>query len=87
VRQFLPACVLPTLLALVLSPWIPFVIGPAAVWSGTCLLSGVVLGIRQRRRCAFASGIAAMIIHLAWSIGFWWEIAFGRKSQSEPTPA
>jgi succinoglycan biosynthesis protein ExoA len=87
VRQFLPACVLPTLLALVLSPWIPFVVGPAALWSGTCLLSGVVLGIRQRRRCAFGSGIAAMIIHLGWSIGFWWEIVFGRKSENGPTPA
>ena len=87
VRQFLPACVLPTLLALVLSPWIPLVVGPAAVWSGTCLLSGVVLGIRQRRRCAFASGIAAMIIHLAWSIGFWREIVFGSKRENGPTPA
>jgi len=79
VRQFLPACVLPTVLALLLSPWIPFAIGPAALWSGTCLLSGVALGIQQRRRCAFASGVAAMIIHLGWSMGFWWELVLGRR--------
>lgn len=77
VRQFLPACVLPTILALMLAPWIPAIVGPAFAWSALCLLSGFVLGVQQKRRCAFASGIAAMIIHLAWSIGFWWEVTFG----------
>jgi succinoglycan biosynthesis protein ExoA len=88
VRQFLPACVLPTVLALALSPWMPFAIGPAFVWSASCLLSGVVLGLQHRTRCAFASGIAAMIIHLSWSIGFWSEIVFvfGRKSRREMAP-
>ena len=81
VRQFLPACVLPTLVAVVVSPWIPLALVPAALWSSACLLSGVALGLQQRRRCAFASGIAAMIIHLAWSIGFWRELVFGRRRQ------
>jgi succinoglycan biosynthesis protein ExoA len=79
VRQFLPACVLPTILALMLAPWIPLIVGPAFAWSALCLLSGLILGLQQRRRCAFASGIAAMIIHLAWSIGFWWEVTFGLR--------
>jgi succinoglycan biosynthesis protein ExoA len=83
VRQCLPACVLPTILALMLFPWIPLAVGPAFVWSACCLLSGVVLGLQQGRRCAFASGIAAMIIHLAWSMGFWWELAFGRRKRRE----
>jgi succinoglycan biosynthesis protein ExoA len=78
VRQFLPACVLPTILALMLAPWIPLVVGPAFAWSSLCLLSGFVLGVQQKRRCAFASGLAAMIIHLGWSVGFWWEVTFGR---------
>jgi succinoglycan biosynthesis protein ExoA len=83
VRQFLPACVLPTVLALALSPWTAFAIGPAFVWTASCLLSGVVLGLQQRRRCAFASGIAAMIIHLGWSIGFWSEVVFGRRRRRD----
>jgi len=87
VRQFLPACVLPTILALMLAPWIPFIVGPAFAWSALCLLSGVVLGLQQRRRCAFASGFAAMIIHLAWSIGFWWELAFGARKRAALLPA
>ena len=86
VRQFLPACVLPTVLAVAASPWIPLALGPAAVWTGACVLSGVVLGIQQRRRCAFASGIAAMIIHLGWSIGFWRELVFGDKRPHAATP-
>jgi succinoglycan biosynthesis protein ExoA len=82
VRQFLPACVLPTVLALMLTPWVPLIVGPAFAWSALCLLSGFVLGLQQRRRCAFASGIAAMIIHLAWSIGFWWEVTFGLRRKA-----
>ncbi len=85
-RQFLPACVLPTVLAVLVTPWIPLALGPAALWSAGCLLSGMVLGLRQKRRCAFASGVAAMIIHLGWSVGFWRELVFGRRRLQEIAP-
>ena len=75
-RQLLPACVLPTLLVLMLYPWSSLALGPATAWSGSCLLAGFVLGVQQRRRCAFASGPAAMLIHLGWSAGFWSEVIF-----------
>jgi succinoglycan biosynthesis protein ExoA len=89
VRQLLPACVLPAIVALPLAPWIPLVVGPAFAWSASCLLSGVVLGLQQGRRCAFASGLAAMVIHLGWSIGFWREVAFrsNRGGRSERAAA
>lgn len=86
VRQFLPACILPAVLAAAASPWIPLAIGPAALWSASCLLSGVVLGLQERRRCAFASGVAAMIIHFGWSVGFWRELVFGRRRSHEIAP-
>ena len=86
VRQFLPACILPTILAAILSPWIPLAVGPAFVWSAGCLMSGLLLGLQQRRRCAFASGIAAMIIHLGWSVGFWSELVFGRTKRKALAP-
>ena len=85
-RQFLPACVLPTVLAAAVTPWIPLALGPAALWSASCLVSGVVLGLQQRRHCAFASGIAAMIIHLGWSVGFWREVLLGRPRSHETSP-
>jgi succinoglycan biosynthesis protein ExoA len=74
VRQMLPACVLPALFALALGPWLPLAVGPALFWTIACLLIGTALGVRERRRCAYASGLAAMIIHLGWSIGFWSEL-------------
>lgn len=85
-RQLLPACVLPTVLAAAVAPWMPMALGPAALWSASCLVSGVVLGLQQRRRCAFASGIAAMIIHLGWSVGFWREVLLGRRRSREMRP-
>jgi len=74
-RQMLPACVLPSVLALLCSPWYPLLLVPAIFWTMSCLLLGAALGARQRTRCAFASGVAAMIIHLGWSVGFWLELA------------
>lgn len=73
-RQMLPACVLPALLGVALSPWLPLGFMPALFWIIACLLFGAVLGVKQGRRCALASGIAAMIIHLGWSVGFWSEM-------------
>ena len=86
VRQFLPACVLPTVLAAAIAPWIPLALAPAVLWSASCLLSGVALGLQQKRRCAFASGVAAMIIHLGWSVGFWRELVFGRRRSHKIAP-
>lgn len=74
IRQMLPACVLPALFALAFAPWLPLAVGPVLVWTMACLLIGAALGVRERGRCAYASGLAAMIIHLGWSIGFWSEL-------------
>jgi len=76
-RQMLPACVLPSILALICSPWYPILLLPVAAWTMCCLLFGASLGVQQRTRCAFASGAAAIIMHLGWSIGFWSEVAKG----------
>ena len=81
-RQMLPACVLPSVLALMCSPWFPLLLVPAFFWTMSCLLLGAALGLKQRTRCAFASGVAAMIIHLGWSIGFWSEILKGMAARA-----
>ncbi len=57
-----------------LRPWRPYAFLPGLFWITACLIYGAVLGVQQGRRCALASGIAAMIIHLGWSIGFWSEM-------------
>jgi succinoglycan biosynthesis protein ExoA len=46
---------------------------PASGWLFACLLYGLVLGIKQRDVCATASGYAAIVMQLAWSLGHWRE--------------
>ena len=71
IRQLLPAAVVPSVLAAFCSPEIPLAALPALFWLLACAAAGMVLGLRERSRCALASGCAAPIIHFAWSLGFW----------------
>ncbi|MNS02620.1 hypothetical protein D3C72_339400 [compost metagenome] len=62
-----------SLLSLVLIPlsgWAVAGLVPAAIWAGVCLVAGLAAGARARSRCGLMSGLAAMIMHLAWSAGF-----------------
>lgn len=70
-RQIIPAAVAPAAALALATPWIPLAGLPLALWLASCAGFGVILGSRKRSRCAFASGGAAAMIHLAWSIGFW----------------
>ena len=74
VRQLLPACVAPALLAIPLSPWIHSAGAPALVWSGLCLAFGAAVGRREGGKTAATTGFAAMVMHLGWSVGFWREL-------------
>lgn len=68
VRQLAPAAVAPALLlALLGGVWAV----PATLWLAGALSFGVLLGLKQRSLCACAAGIAAVTMHLGWSIGFW----------------
>jgi succinoglycan biosynthesis protein ExoA len=73
-RQALPLAVTPAALSAALSPlfW-PFAL-PALVWVLTALTFGVALAARKRQATALFSGPAAMIMHLAWSAGFWTQL-------------
>ena len=44
---------------------------PALLWIGYCLLSGMRMAVTQRDPLLVYCGIVAMIMHLAWSVGFW----------------
>lgn len=86
-RQVAPLAVAPAvLLATAGAAWTPATV-PAAAWAGVCLVYGVWLGVRERDAWAAGSGAAAMLMHLAWSIGFWRRLlacAFGAR-RSEAT--
>jgi succinoglycan biosynthesis protein ExoA len=77
VRQLLPLAIVPSLAlaALALLHWSALV--PLAAWMALCLLLGAlattrhVAGSRVTLMSAPLVGVAAMIMHLAWSAGFW----------------
>jgi succinoglycan biosynthesis protein ExoA len=85
-RQLLPVAIAPAVALLALAPWIPIAALPALGWAALCLSYGLLLGAKEKSRCAAASGIAAMIMHLGWSLGFWQAVA-GRRAVARPTPA
>jgi succinoglycan biosynthesis protein ExoA len=60
----------------------PFAI-PALLWMAAALSLGLLVGLKTRDPAALASGPAAMIMHLAWSAGFWAQLATW-KGRREP---
>jgi len=74
VRQALPLLVAPAVLVALAGPvWWPAAV-PALAWAGLCLIYGAALGLRRRDGWAMLSGPAAMVMHLAWSLGFWLQL-------------
>lgn len=70
-RQALPLAVAPAVLSLLLAPLVWALALPALVWACAALAFGAVLAARTGEPCVLLAGPAAMIMHLAWSAGFW----------------
>jgi succinoglycan biosynthesis protein ExoA len=81
VRQVLPLAILPAvaLAGLALVNWLALV--PLLLWSLLCLAMGTLAATRSRHQYrlpllyAPLAGLAAMIMHIAWSTGFWLHLA------------
>jgi succinoglycan biosynthesis protein ExoA len=80
-RQALPLAVVPAALNALFAPLYWPLALPALVWALTALSFGVVLAARRREACVLLSGPAAMIMHLAWSAGFWTQLLTHRGEQ------
>lgn len=79
-RQMLPLAVpLAAVLALA-APLHVVALLPLLAWIMICLGYGAALGVQQRSLCAALTGPAAMIMHLAWGLGFIAETAGGKKA-------
>lgn len=89
VRQTLPLAVAPACALALAAPIAPALALPALAWAGLCQAWGIVLALRQGRADAAWAGSAAMIMHLAWSAGYWkQEIgALASGGRSLPGPA
>jgi succinoglycan biosynthesis protein ExoA len=74
-RQFILLAVAPVTFLALLTPFLCVAAIPFLIWSLLCLAFGLLLGIRTKSVAIAFSGSAAMIMHFAWSLGFWMEVA------------
>jgi succinoglycan biosynthesis protein ExoA len=92
-RQMAPLVIAPALIAAgigaVVAPVMPLaglLMLPAAAWAALCLASGVLLALKDKRACTLSAGPAAMIMHAAWSFGFWTSRLIGSAPGKAPEP-
>lgn len=76
-RQALPLAVAPAALGAVVSPLYWPLAVPALAWALSSLTFGLALTVRKGDGATLLAGPAAMIMHLAWSTGFWTQLAVG----------
>jgi len=75
-RQALPLGVAPAVAGLFAAPLFWPLAVPALVWALAALTYGAMLGVKQKDRSVLlGAGVAAMIMHLGWSLGFWTQLA------------
>lgn len=74
IRQMVPLMVAPTALlaSLAVVHWI-FVV-PLLVWVAICLFYGAALAVRAGKPGLALAGVSAMVMHFAWSLGFWLQL-------------
>lgn len=71
VRQLFPVLVAPAIVLALISPFYPLAAIPLAIWCITCLVYGIWLALKAREPGISLSGAAAIVMHSAWSMGFW----------------
>lgn len=60
---------------------------PAGAWAIVCLAAGTMAGMKARSVCGLGAGLAAMVMHFAWSAGFLSQtIRSDARSGSRPVP-
>ena len=70
-RQVVLVALMPALLAALLTPLHPVFALPLVLWLLGCALGGLVIARQTRDHRALLSGLAAGVMHAAWSAGFW----------------
>lgn len=81
-RQMLPVAVAPAVLLAPFGLLMPLLALPALLWLFGSLILGALLGVKAREPAAAGAGIAAMIMHLAWSLGFWRQLLTVARSDA-----
>ena len=70
-RQCAVIAVAPVMLLATSAPVLPVLAGPALIWALAGLLGGAALAAGRRDPVLVLAGPIALLMHLAWSVGFW----------------
>lgn len=82
IRQIIPLMVFPVVAGMSLAFLNLAALVPAALWAAACLGYGVWMAVSQRNPYGPLVGFSAMVMHLAWSAGFWLQILDFRKGEA-----
>lgn len=74
IRQAIPLFVMPAVVMALLAPVHWSAVIPAILWIGVCFTYGFWLSIREHSPYGLLAALSAMIMHLAWSTGFWLQL-------------
>lgn len=73
-RQAIPLLVFPVVVGTSLAFLSLSALVPAGIWIAACLGYGAWMAIGQRNPYGLLASFCAMIMHLAWSMGFWLQL-------------
>jgi succinoglycan biosynthesis protein ExoA len=82
VRQAIPLAVAPVVIIALLAILHWWAAIPLAVWAVACLGYGLWMAIGQRNPYGPLAAVSAMIMHFAWSTGFWLELIGIRRRRT-----
>jgi succinoglycan biosynthesis protein ExoA len=82
VRQAVPLMVFPVVAGAALAIFSPAALVPAGLWAAACLGYGAWMAVSQRNPYGPLAGFSAMVMHLAWSAGFWLQVLDFRKREA-----
>lgn len=82
IRQMIPLMVFPVVAGMSLAFLSLAALVPAGLWAAACLGYGAWMAVSQRNPYGPLAGFSAMVMHLAWSAGFWLQILKFRKREA-----
>lgn len=81
-RQMIPLSVVPVTAGALLAFINWAAVLPAGLWVAACLGYGVWMAVGQRNPYGPLAAVSAMVMHFAWSAGFWRELLDRRRRQA-----
>jgi succinoglycan biosynthesis protein ExoA len=73
-RQAIPLAVAPVVLGALLALLYWWAAVPVVIWAAACIGYGFWLAVGQNNPYGPLASLSAMIMHFAWSAGFWLEL-------------